>query len=202
MHTKYGMWSNNLHKYDHISENMMTLHWLKIHERIMFKTTLLVYKCRCGLAPKYLQELLPRPSKTWTLLSSYTTVMVPEFFKNEQAKSASFSAVGTCIWSTLPLQVKKKVPQSPSRPFYKHTSSSLTTSLKDQTTQMDMYKPIILLTDFYPTFTFSHVSLHFRNGIARLKCYINLFIYLFIHVSMVFQKNRPVAFFYVFQRQI
>ena len=96
----------NLHKYDNINENMLTLHWLKIFKTIMFKTALLVYKCRCGLAPKYLQELLPRPNKTRTLCSSYTTVMVPEFFKNEQLKSSSFSAVGPHIWSTLPLQVK------------------------------------------------------------------------------------------------
>ena len=94
-----------LHKFDHINENMMTLHWLKIHERIMFKILLLVYKCRCGLAPKYLQDL-PRPNKTRTLCPSYTTVMVPEFFKKEQPKSSSFSAVGPHIWSTLPIQVK------------------------------------------------------------------------------------------------
>ena len=95
----------NLHKYDHISENM-TLHWLKIHDRIMFKNALLVYKCSCGLAPKYLHELLPRPNKTRTPHSSYTTVIVPEFFKNEQPKSSPLSSVGPCIWSTLPLQVK------------------------------------------------------------------------------------------------
>ena len=87
----------NLHKYDHISKNMKTLDLLRIHERMMYKTALLVYICRDGLAPKYLQELLPRP---------YTTEMVPEFFKNEQPKSWSFSAVHPHIWSTLPLQVK------------------------------------------------------------------------------------------------
>ena len=32
--------------------------------------------------------------------------MVPEFFKNEQLKSSSFSAVDLHIWSTLPLQVR------------------------------------------------------------------------------------------------
>ena len=85
---------------------MMTLHWLRIHERIMFKIALLVYKCRCGLAPKYLQELLPKPNETRTFCSSYTTVMVPEFFKNEQPKPSSFSAVGPCIWSPLPLQAR------------------------------------------------------------------------------------------------
>ena len=32
--------------------------------------------------------------------------MVPEFFRNEQQKSSSFSIVGPCIWSSLPLQVR------------------------------------------------------------------------------------------------
>ena len=85
---------------------MKTLHWLRICERIMYKIALLVYKCRCELAQKYFQELLPGPNKTRTLCSSYTTVMVPEFFKNEQTKSSSFSAVGPCTWSTLTLKVK------------------------------------------------------------------------------------------------
>ena len=163
---------------------MMTLHWLKICERIMFKNALLVYKCRCRLAPKYLQELLPR-QKTRTHCSSYTTVMVPEFFKNEQLKSSSFSAVGPCIWSTLPLQVMTVGTLEALKTSLKHTSSrNLTTSLNDQTTQTDKYNLIISLTNFYPTFsptfTFSHESLHIRNCIARLKHYINLFIYLFI----------------------
>ena len=96
----------NIPKYDHINDNLMTLHWLRICERILYKTEVLVYKCRCGLAPKYLQELLPKPNKTRTLHSSYTTVIVPEFFRNEQPKSSSFSAVGPFIWSSLPLQVR------------------------------------------------------------------------------------------------
>ena len=34
-------------KYDHINENMMTLHWLRICERIVYKIAFLVNKCRC-----------------------------------------------------------------------------------------------------------------------------------------------------------
>ena len=155
----------NLYKYNHISENMKTLHWLMICERIMYKTALLIYKCRWGLAPKYPQELLPRPNKTRTLCSSYTTVMVPEFFKNEQPKSLSFSAVGPCTWSTLPLQVRTAGTLEAFKTSLKHASSRHhTTSLKDQTTQTDKYNLIISLTNFdptfFPTFPLSCVSLH------------------------------------------
>ena len=132
----------------------MTLHWLRIHERIMYKIALLVNKCQCGLAPKYLQELLPRLNKTRTLCSSYTTIMVPEFFKNEQLKSLSFSAVGPCIWSTILLQVRTAGTLEALKTSLKHTSSrSHTTSLKDQTTQTDKSNFIISITNFYPSFS-------------------------------------------------
>ena len=159
----------SLHKYDHISENMMTLHWLKICERIMFIIALFVYKCRCGLAPKYLQELLPRPNKTRTLHSSYTTVMVPEFFKKEQVKSSSFSVVGPCIWNTLPHQVKTAGTLEAFKTSPKHGSSrSLTTSLKDQTTQTDKYNLIISLTNFIQLFLplLHSLMCHCTSGLA------------------------------------
>ena len=173
--------TTNLGKYDHINENMMTLHWLQIHERIMFKIGLLVYKCRCGLATKYLQDLLPRSNNPRTFHSSYTRVMVPEFFKTEQLKSSSFSAVCPCTWSTLLLQVKTAgTPEAFKTSLKTYLSRSLTTSLR--TRKLKQISIIIIsLTSFSPTFAFSHVSLHFRNGIARLKCYINLFIYYYYY---------------------
>ena len=56
-----------LRKYDHISAGMLGLHWLKIREGIIFKIALLVYKCRTGLALKYLSYLLP-PALPWVRL--------------------------------------------------------------------------------------------------------------------------------------
>ena len=45
----------NLEKYNHVSSDMKRFHWLKIRECITYKIALLVFKCRCGNAPKYLQ---------------------------------------------------------------------------------------------------------------------------------------------------
>ena len=55
-----------LHKYDHLSDCMNNLHWLKIKQHIQYKTAVLTYNCRNKTAPKYLQDFImiqePRPN--------------------------------------------------------------------------------------------------------------------------------------------
>ena len=43
-----------LHKYEHITDHLMSLHWLRVNERITYKIAVLVYKCINGTAPEYL----------------------------------------------------------------------------------------------------------------------------------------------------
>ena len=40
-----------LRKFYHISDHLKVLHWLKICERIAYKIPVLVFKCKCNLAP-------------------------------------------------------------------------------------------------------------------------------------------------------
>ena len=60
----------NLCKYDHVSDQLRSLHWLKIPERIVYKIACLVYNCMNGLAPQYLIDLLPPNPSKQTLRSS------------------------------------------------------------------------------------------------------------------------------------
>ena len=54
----------NLCKYGHVSDQLRSLHWLNVHERIVYKIACLVYNCMHGLAPQYFIDLLPpNPSK-------------------------------------------------------------------------------------------------------------------------------------------
>ena len=46
-----------LHKYEHITDHLMSLHWLKVNKRITYKIAMLVYKCMNGSAPEYLVKL-------------------------------------------------------------------------------------------------------------------------------------------------
>ena len=41
----------------------MSLHWLKVNERITYKIAMLVYKCMNGSAPEYLAKLEEKPSQ-------------------------------------------------------------------------------------------------------------------------------------------
>ena len=45
-------------KYDHISKDMQGLHWLKIHQRILYKIAIMVFQCLRGNVPQYLKDLL------------------------------------------------------------------------------------------------------------------------------------------------
>ena len=59
-----------LRKFNYVSDQLKALHWLKICERIAYKISMLVFKCKCNLAPKYLQDLLPKRQHTRSLRSS------------------------------------------------------------------------------------------------------------------------------------
>ena len=47
-----------LNKHDHLTPYFINLHWLKIQERIIYKTATFVYKCIHDLAPFYLLDLI------------------------------------------------------------------------------------------------------------------------------------------------
>ena len=49
---------NNLKKYDHITNHLQDLHWLRTCERIIYKILVMVLKCKHKLIPTYLQDLI------------------------------------------------------------------------------------------------------------------------------------------------
>ena len=59
-------------RYDHITAVFHELHWLKAAERTDYKPALLVYKCRQGAAPSYLDDKLCKPAdlEAWRRLCS------------------------------------------------------------------------------------------------------------------------------------
>jgi len=55
-----------LRPYDHISDALVTLHWLRVPERVQYKIAMLTFKVLHDSAPRYLGPLvavadLPRP---------------------------------------------------------------------------------------------------------------------------------------------
>ena len=47
-------------KYEHVTPLLRDLHWLRVHERIEFKLSVLVFCCLHGTAPAYLADELRR----------------------------------------------------------------------------------------------------------------------------------------------
>ena len=74
----------NLWKYDHITDSMKQLNWLRIKECIHYKLGLIMYKCKNNLAPEYLKELTPTNQNKRLLCSSTTGCIPPVFCKTSQ----------------------------------------------------------------------------------------------------------------------
>ena len=68
-------------KFDHISPVLRQLHWLPVHQRIVFKTLLLTYRIVNGMAPEYLKDLLTfyKPSRSLRSAEQHQLV-VPQMF--------------------------------------------------------------------------------------------------------------------------
>ena len=64
----------NLHKFDHITPTMSSLHQLRIRECITYKTAWLMQGCQHGTTPKYLRDLLSKKQKMGLLRLSTSSV--------------------------------------------------------------------------------------------------------------------------------
>jgi len=69
-----------LRRFDHVSEALMSVHWLRIPERIQFKLAILVHRVLHGNAPEYLgpfTRLSNVPSRSSLHSSSSNHLLVP-----------------------------------------------------------------------------------------------------------------------------
>ena len=52
-----GSFNSGLSKYDHISSTLESLNWLPMKEHLLYRDTILTFKCINGLAPSYMTNL-------------------------------------------------------------------------------------------------------------------------------------------------
>ena len=91
-----------LRKFDHITLPMSQLHWLKVHERIKYKTALFMFKCINNQAPEYLMDIIPRKQHCRTLQLSTSNYIPPKFTRNSQVRNSAFACIGPRVWNGLP----------------------------------------------------------------------------------------------------
>jgi hypothetical protein len=90
---------------DHITPALHKLHWLPIHERIVFKIATITFKVLNNHQPAYLFELLTRHNPSRSLRSSSQNLLsVPRVDLEIGRRSFKFAA--PTIWNRLPLSVR------------------------------------------------------------------------------------------------
>ena len=94
-------------KFDHMSPILMSLHWLPVEKRVIFKILLLVYKVIHGIAPSYISDLLTPRVNVRSLRS--TTAVFPlsiPFTNSNLVYNRSFQYAAPRLWNNLPDSVK------------------------------------------------------------------------------------------------
>ena len=98
---------HHLRRSGHITNALVSLHWLRVSERIRYKIAVLVYKVLHGTAPRYLGPLvrLSDLSGRRALRSASTNRLVVPPFKLSTIGSRTFKVAAARTWNDLPEDV-------------------------------------------------------------------------------------------------
>jgi len=92
---------------DHITDALISLHWLRVPERIQYKLATLAYRALYGDAPRYLGPLIrvdDLPGRR-PLRSANTNRLVVPQVKLSTVGNRAFAAAAPSIWERLPTDV-------------------------------------------------------------------------------------------------
>ena len=95
-----------IRKYDHVSPELQSLHWLPIRERIIYKVLLITFKVLHGLAPSYLCDLVNLYVPTRSLRSSSQHLLQEPPFRLKCYGARSFQCAAPRLWNNLPYDLR------------------------------------------------------------------------------------------------
>ena len=95
-------------KYAHITPILKSLHWLKIKERIIYKTSSLIYKCISTTKLGYLSELLTLQQLGPTRSTSLVTLKRRYNPSCCKISGRSFQYAAPDIWNSLPSFLRER----------------------------------------------------------------------------------------------
>jgi len=107
VHNASALLIYGLRRFDHVSEAMMSLHWLRIPERIQFKLVVLVHRVLHGNAPEYLRpftRLSDLPSRSSLRSSSSNHLLVPPV-RRSTVGARAFPLADPALWNSLPADI-------------------------------------------------------------------------------------------------
>ena len=96
-----------LRRSDHITDALVSLHWLRVPEAIVFKVAVQTYRALHGDAPQYLRQFTPVasiPSRQRLQSSTSDDLFVPVVRLPTVGRRA-FSVAGARVWNDLPAEV-------------------------------------------------------------------------------------------------
>jgi hypothetical protein len=105
-----------LHRTDHVTPDLLGLHWLRIPERIEFKVLSLTYRALHGSAPRYLdvfRRVADQPGRRGLRFAATDRLVVPSS-RLVSAGDRSFPTAGAVSWNRLP----PHVTSSPTYPTF------------------------------------------------------------------------------------
>ena len=88
------------------TSSSISLHWLPVKYRIMFKVICTVFKCLNGLAPEYLTDLICEYEPVRTLRSSGTMLVEKPKSNTKTWGDRSFRVAGPHLWNSLPMELR------------------------------------------------------------------------------------------------
>ncbi len=92
-------------KTDHITPVLMELHWLPVHQCILFKILVVTYKALHGLALKYITDLIKPYIPNRILSSSTQQLLVVPRHKTQSYGACAFSVFAPAKYNRLPHHV-------------------------------------------------------------------------------------------------
>jgi len=97
-----------LRRYDHLSDALAILHWLRLPERVNFKLALMAYRVLNGMASSYLNQLVPVSSMSGRrrLRSSFALQLHIPSYRLSTAGRRTFTVAASIFWNTLPDDVQ------------------------------------------------------------------------------------------------
>jgi len=112
----------HLRPYDHISDALATLRWLRIPERVQHKVAVLTYKLLHGSAPRYLRPIVAELPGRRALESASTSQLVVTPIKLSTVGSRALPVAAAQVWNSLPEAV---VSSSSLQTFRRHLKTHL-----------------------------------------------------------------------------
>jgi hypothetical protein len=95
----------NVKRHEHITPSLRKLHWLPIHQRIIFKIACITFKTIHNQSPTYLHQLLTRHNPSRSLRTRHqNTLVCPRIHSNLGRRS--FSYASPTIWNSLPTNIR------------------------------------------------------------------------------------------------